>query len=84
MYDTGADPKEKKTYGEFEREYNVMLNKDLGESRVVTRGTFMANSEKHGYIGVHHDERREWLITNGYDVTRKNMVDADLPTKQIS
>jgi hypothetical protein len=74
----------KKSVLDSEIEAGVLLNTDDEKilQRQATREEWDALMAEHGYIGVNHKDRVEWLQRNGYEVTRANMRDTSLATKQ--
>ncbi len=78
-----ADDK-KVSVKDSEVEANIMLNTD--EERVLnsklTREEWDALVAKLGYVGVSHADRKAWLKANGYEITRENMRDPNLSSKQ--
>lgn len=74
----------KKTVAESEREAGIILNTD--DERVLnsklTREEWDKVVDQYGHRGVQWDDRSAWLKANGYDVTRENLRNADLPSQQ--
>lgn len=47
-----------------------------------TADEFVAYARENGYIHVNKEVRHEWLETNGYELTRDNMIDLTLVGKK--
>lgn len=81
-----ADQSSTKTIAEWEREHGIMFkdarkypgNKKLTDEEF--RELYSTNPDD--WTGVNHEDREKWLKANGYELTRANMMDATLSTKQ--
>jgi hypothetical protein len=77
------------TMAEWEQELSIMFVKDYVANKKLTRqqvydirDTYDKETMQPGVIGVTHEERKQWLTDNGYEVNRENMLNGDLTVKQ--
>ena len=69
---------ETKTVKQWEKEHNVILLADLSQAKKVTREEFRQSMIDDGFTGINFEDREKFLVDNGYEVTRKNMLDSNL------
>lgn len=69
------DPNETLTMEEWEKQLDGLFV-DYDPKRKLKR------SEIHSanYVGIDKEFRTDWLQRNGYELTRENYINADLPT----
>lgn len=82
-----ADSVEKFTVSELEKKTNFMV-KDTKKYPLNKQYTLAEYEDlvrlpetHHDFIEVDQEARVKYLKDNGYDVTRENMIDGDLPAK---
>jgi len=78
---------DKKTIAQFEEEKGMMFLDLTGinlKHKVTEEefGELAATDNYKNVRGVAFDERKEWLSNNGYELTRANMLNPELPTVQ--
>lgn len=72
-----------KTVSEWEQENGVIFTDDNVDLKSkVTADEFEKLRQQHVWAAVNVEARTKWLKDNGYDVTRENLVNVDLPSKQ--
>ena len=74
-------------FSEWEAELGLIFVGDLTKtskslSKKLTKEEFKQErrTRPEDFVGVDHKERIEFLERNGYEVTRENMINGELPT----
>lgn len=71
-----------KTIEQHERERNLMARdrKKYPADKKLTDDEFteIFTGDINNFVGVNHEDRIEFLKTNGYPVTHENMIDSEL------
>jgi hypothetical protein len=71
-----------KTIEKWERVKGVLFSDTSNLDKEVTEEEFDQLIDKRtGYTYVNHEDREQFLRSNGYKVTRKNMIDPELSHK---
>lgn len=73
---------EKKSIEQWERERGLVLNGNGDPSMEVTNQQFTALLTRHGFVGVNHADRENWLRDNGYEINRANLINSQLSTRK--
>jgi hypothetical protein len=74
---------ETKTVAEWEKTQGVFLLGDVKANvlkQTMNVKDFMALADETGFTSVEYKLRVQWLERCGYEVTRENLLNADLPT----
>lgn len=76
-------PKETtKTIEEYEKERSVVFVDIEDTSKKITEDEFLVLIKTTTFVGVDHEQRTKFLKDNGYEVTRGNLTDTTLSTKE--
>lgn len=78
------NPDDKLTIDELERQHGWMIKNLEGKaSKKIKRSEFleMVDDPDIEMVGIHHESREAWLKSQGYEITRENMVNTDLTSK---
>lgn len=67
------------TIEELEKKCNMFLTVEHDPKQKMDEDEFRQFAISNGK-GVMYEERVQWLEKNGYEVTRENLLDANLPT----
>lgn len=77
----------KKTVAKWEEQFGLLFTNattDLSEKLTIDEFTErISKPEEYPHVGIALKERTAWLKYNGYDVTRENLADSELPTIKL-
>ena len=72
----------KQTIEQFERERNLVFHGDVDLKQRMTAEEFDVFMAENTWTGVDFKFREQWLKDNGYEITRENLINVELPSKE--
>lgn len=72
-----------KPIAEWERDLGLVINGKVDGEQKVTAEDMDAMIYERGSTGVDYDARVQFLTDNGYEATRENLVDWQLPAREV-